>query len=317
MNIENNFLIRFESERLGYGKVELKNPHHLGIPEGITVVLGKNGSGKTTLGNILAKGRYAYGNRLGFLRDDMKIKLLSFSDIHALSGMEVEYMAQRMESTMNDYVPTVADIVGERIHSDEWKNLSDSLGLHDIDDKKINYLSSGELRKLLIINALTENPDVIILDNPYIGLDATSRDEFDEAMLKLRDDGKSIVLLLCDPADIPVFTDNVLYLNNCEITSLLTSNDEISALRSSNPDTPIAIPPLPERPGKSGPEHSVAFAIRDGHVRYGDREILRNVNWEIKKGECWALTGPNGSGKSLLLSMVCADNPQGYANDIT
>ncbi|MDE6560544.1 MAG: ATP-binding cassette domain-containing protein, partial [Muribaculaceae bacterium] len=54
-----------------------------------------------------------------------------------------------------------------------------------------------------------------------------------------------------------------------------------------------------------------------GHARYGDKTIFEGFNWMVKRGECWALRGPNGSGKSLLLSMVCADNPQGYANDIT
>ena len=53
------------------------------------------------------------------------------------------------------------------------------------------------------------------------------------------------------------------------------------------------------------------------HVRYGAREILRDVEWRVRHGERWTLTGPNGSGKSLLLSLVCADNPQAYANDIT
>lgn len=63
--------------------------------------------------------------------------------------------------------------------------------------------------------------------------------------------------------------------------------------------------------------HKISFSIRDGHARYGDKEIFSGVNWTVRNGEQWVLQGANGSGKSLLLSMVCADNPQGYANDIT
>ncbi|MDE6291514.1 MAG: ATP-binding cassette domain-containing protein, partial [Muribaculaceae bacterium] len=51
--------------------------------------------------------------------------------------------------------------------------------------------------------------------------------------------------------------------------------------------------------------------------RYGDKKIFDGFNWTVRRGECWTLRGPNGSGKSLLLSMICADNPQGYSNDIT
>jgi molybdate transport system ATP-binding protein len=52
------------------------------------------------------------------------------------------------------------------------------------------------------------------------------------------------------------------------------------------------------------------------HVQYGTTIILDNVDWEIKKGERWLLSGPNGAGKSTLLSLITADNPQAYANEI-
>ena len=60
----------------------------------------------------------------------------------------------------------------------------------------------------------------------------------------------------------------------------------------------------------------MAFSIRGGHAGYGGRDIFKGLDWEVRRGERWMLTGPNGSGKSLLLSMVCGDNPQAYANDI-
>lgn len=51
-------------------------------------------------------------------------------------------------------------------------------------------------------------------------------------------------------------------------------------------------------------------------IRYGSRTILKDLDWEIKNGEKWALFGPNGAGKSTLLSLVYADNPQSYANTL-
>lgn len=107
------YIVKFESPRLGYGKVVINETAGKGIRKGITAVYGKNGSGKTTLGTILEKGRYAYGNRLNYLRKNPLVRMLSFSDIHSLSGMEAQYFAQRMESTMNDMVPTVADVLGK------------------------------------------------------------------------------------------------------------------------------------------------------------------------------------------------------------
>ena len=52
-------------------------------------------------------------------------------------------------------------------------------------------------------------------------------------------------------------------------------------------------------------------------IRYGDRTILRDLDWTVRRGEKWALGGENGAGKSTLLSLVCADNPQSYACDIS
>lgn len=308
--------IKFDSPRLGYGNVEISDTLGKGIPEGITAIIGSNGSGKTTLGTILEKGRYAYGNRLHFNHSKAKVKMLSFSDIHALSGMEAQYFAQRMESTMNDLVPTVADIIGDKINSDSWRNLCDTLGLKDVTDKKVNYLSSGELRKLIIINALTDKPSILILDNPYIGLDAPSRKEIDETFLRLRNEGTDIVLLVCDTTEIPLFSDHVLTIESCRLGNLMSYTDFIKSNSNTDKNIPTEIH-LPSRPFNNLPDFDIAFEIRNGHISYGDRQILKDFNWTVRRGERWALSGPNGSGKSLLLSMICADNPQGYANDIT
>ncbi|MDE6379390.1 MAG: ATP-binding cassette domain-containing protein [Muribaculaceae bacterium] len=314
-----DFIISFDSERLGYGKVELSNPSGSGIPRGVNAVIGKNGSGKTTLGNILAKGRYAYGNRLGFSDGISRIKMITFTDIHSFTGIDVQYYHQRMEATANDYVLTVGEIFNKKLDSPVWHRYSEIFRLDNIESKKINYLSSGELRKLLIINALCENPDVLILDNPYIGLDAESRGDFDEAMILLRDNGVSVVFLLCDPQDVPDYVDAVMEIENCRIGYPIAGKAEISRFLERKKEEDLKnVASLPEKTNPRMYEDcDVAFAIRNGHARYGDKTIFENFNWTIRRGECWALKGPNGSGKSLLLSMVCADNPQGYSNDIT
>jgi molybdate transport system ATP-binding protein len=59
-----------------------------------------------------------------------------------------------------------------------------------------------------------------------------------------------------------------------------------------------------------------AVRMVDVHISYGDKVILDNINWEVKKGECWAVSGHNGSGKSTLLSLINGDNPQAFANQI-
>ncbi|MDE7096167.1 MAG: ATP-binding cassette domain-containing protein, partial [Muribaculaceae bacterium] len=224
-----------------------------------------------------------------------------------------------MEATANDYVPTVGEIFSEKLDSPLWRKYSEVFRLNDINYKKINYLSSGELRKLLIINVLCDNPDLLILDNPYIGLDVKARNDFDDAMKLMRDGGISIVFLLCDHEEVPDYVDSIIEMNDCRIGYPITEKDDISCfLQRSCVDSDSRVFILPDRTTSLlHGDCNIVFSIRDGHAGYGDKTVFENFNWTVKRGERWALSGHNGSGKSLLLSMVCADNPQGYSNDIT
>ena len=52
-------------------------------------------------------------------------------------------------------------------------------------------------------------------------------------------------------------------------------------------------------------------------IKYGTKTILSDFSWEVKSGERWAIKGPNGAGKSTLISLITADNPQAYSQNIT
>jgi molybdate transport system ATP-binding protein len=66
----------------------------------------------------------------------------------------------------------------------------------------------------------------------------------------------------------------------------------------------------------AGDDFSVAVKMVNTTIKYGEATILNHINWEVRKGERWNVSGPNGAGKSTLLSLITADNPQAYANEI-
>lgn len=313
-------MIELLSDILQYQGVKLQNPHHTVIPDGVTVIIGANGSGKTTLGRIIEKGWNICTNKLRSEGGKPKIRSIEFYDIHSMAGFSTEYYQQRYESMMNDEVPTVGEIMSHRIDTDRWRQLCSKLRLNDIEDKRINFLSSGELRKLLIVNLLIDLPDVLILDNPYIGLDSASRGLLDDTIAEIAARGVDVIMLLCNTVDIPKYTDTIIPLKEMTIGAAIARSGDIGKLRQSMNhlfDYAIDLEKLPTRDEPIDKNVDTVMKLNNCCVRYGKRTILNSVDWEVKSGECWALAGPNGSGKSTLLSLVYADNPQGYNNDIT
>jgi molybdate transport system ATP-binding protein len=64
------------------------------------------------------------------------------------------------------------------------------------------------------------------------------------------------------------------------------------------------------------PDFEVAIGMKAVNIQYGQTTIIQRLDWQVRKGEAWALSGPNGAGKSTLLSLVTADNPQAYAQNL-
>lgn len=287
---------------ISYGGVRIENPDNEWIARGVTAVVGPNGSGKTTLGRALAKGRHAFANSFRYAPGLTRIKMLEFTDIHAWTGVDVDYAQQRLEATMNQYVPTVRDVLGDKVSCERWTGLAEAFCLRDVVDKKINYLSSGELRKLTIANALLTDAQLLILDNPYIGLDREARNELNRMLRDLRESGVSTLLLVSDDNELPGFEDKRLYIDSLRLG--VEGPHKVGLQEVS----------LPARSMSS--DFDTAFSIRDGAVRYGDRIVFEHLDWTVRRGEKWALTGPNGSGKSMLLSMMYGDHPQAYSNEI-
>jgi len=311
--------IQLQSDTLRYMGVTLSNPHHISIHPGVTVVIGANGSGKSTFGRIIEKGWNIMTNAIKTDGAKPVVKFIEFSDIHSLSGCHVEYYQQRHEATMNDEVPTVAEIMGDNIASDKWRQFCSWLHLEGVEQKKVNYLSSGELRKLLIINMMFQQPDLLIVDNPYIGLDAASRALFDEAIAEIAGRGTSVMLLLCNPGEIPDCTDTVIPMRSLTIGEPMDYRGNAAAARGAMMtlmDYAVNLERVPKSP-REKLVHDITLELRGCNVSYGSRKIIENESWRVRSGECWALAGPNGSGKSVLLSLVYADNPQAYSNDIT
>lgn len=289
------------------------------------VIIGPNGAGKTLLIDIMT-GRYAlksgtisYSDENGNeLRISDAVKTVSFRDIYSLVDIQNSYYQQRWNVGDSHDVATVKDLFKDA-DLEYLYFLISFFRIEDLIDKEINLLSSGELRKFLIIRSLLRKPKILVLDNPFIGLDTSSRKVLSEMFEQLIALKKiQLIWVLSAPDDIPKVATHVLAINNKQIEASLSVEDFVN-----NKELHTFLFPSysanPIFPGNSISEHNFenTLIFNNVSIKYGKRIILNNLSWKVRKGEKWALLGENGSGKSTLLSLVAADNPQAYANDIT
>ncbi len=291
-------------------------------------IIGPNGAGKTLLTDILT-GKHALKSGEVLCKDEKEnsqnsrkfIKLVAFRDIYSLTDMQNSYYQQRWNIGLGEEIPTVKNIL-EKEPDQEWiQTLISAFKIEDLIEKKINLLSSGELRKFLIVRSLSSRPRILIMDNPFIGLDANSRIILREVLERLTQmENLQLILLVSDIADIPPIITHILPVKNKTLFSPITYSDFLTDKNLQkdlfeskiNPDS---LSTLPDKKEKINFGNALLF--KNIHIKYGTRTILKDLSWQVKRGEKWALLGPNGSGKSTLLSLVAADNPQAYANDIT
>ncbi len=284
-------------------------------------IIGPNGSGKTLISDIMQR-KHALKEGEIITIDNLPvgdlIKSISFKDIYTLADYRNSYYQQRWHSTETDEMPVVEDLFRNLPGIEYLPELLEFFGIQDLLSKRIIFLSSGELRKFLIVRALLARPRILILDNPFIGLDAGSRGlllEMLEQITAMRN--LQVVLLLSNPEDIPKMITHVLPVCNKEVYTVRTRRDFLADRELIDKLFPVITEEIHlPRPVRETAAHTTTFRMEDVTIRYGTRTILKNLDWEVLNGEKWALLGPNGSGKSTLLSLIFADNPQGYANTL-
>ena len=267
-------------------------------------IVGRNGAGKSMFVDLLTGRHPAFPDmvRYGFDEPYDNLKYISFRDTYGGDNDRT-------------YLEEAYQLAGEDTPARRalQKHLYELFHLEGLLDKYIILLSSGELRKYKLAASLFTNPRVLIMDNPFIGLDAQTRDQLKELLTMLaKEQGLQIILVLAKTDEIPEFITHIVEVKEMKVMPKV-------AHRGQSLCNPVANAPYSQQ-GQSpcataAPEEVIKF--NKVTIRYGTRTILKDLDWTVRKGEHWSLSGQNGSGKSTLLSLVCADNPQSYACDIS
>ena len=306
----------------------MKQPVNLSIYKGEQIaVVGPNGAGKSRLIDIMI-GRwpllmndveYDFTPSTSSLVSD-NIKYITFRDSYGDSDTNLYYQ-QRWNSQDLEITPLVRDLLPIIQDSHLAERLYSLFGVEEMLDKHIVLLSSGEMRKFQIVKTLLANPRILVIDNPFIGLDADTRILLKDLFSQLINQfSLQLVLVVSKPNDIPDFITHVIPVEDLTCGEKITRLEYLSCccqepLFVLSKEKVQRILVLENKNEKLNSDDIVQ--LDRVSIRYGNRCILNNLNWTIKKGEKWALSGENGAGKSTLLSLICADNPQSYTCNIS
>lgn len=201
--------------------------------------------------------------------------------------------------------------------------LSEELEIRHLLERGIKYLSTGEIRKILLCRELISNPDLLVLDEFMEGLDTATRQVLNNQITAMIDRGSPQLILVSDRyAGFPEKADHVLCLEDCRLSFAGTRNEfEVSdSFRRLYTLRAPAIPlPTLEMTLTASSTFSTELLLdmKQVNVSWDGRMILENFNWQLPAGKHTLIRGPNGCGKTTLLKLITGDNPQVFANDIT
>ncbi|MDR2915403.1 MAG: ATP-binding cassette domain-containing protein [Tannerella sp.] len=291
--------------------------------------VGSNGGGKSILVRMmighypLKEGNVFYEFTPSPVYEN--VKFIAFRDSYGPADSSY-YLQQRWNSQDREESPLVEDVLGPVSKDHLTDKLFDLFDVGNMLGKQLVLLSSGEMRKFQLTKALLKRPRILIIDNPFIGLDAMTRDQLSDLLDELSGIGGIQIMLLLSKADeIPGFITHVIPVEHMFCGKKVERDEfyyiipEIPVIQELCPpkDTSVSDFYTQDKIAGDKKDDDIVIDLHNVSIRYGERTILNSLNWQVKRGEKWALLGENGSGKSTLLSLVCADNPQSYACDIS
>ena len=309
-------LLQWHSARLA-----LRGDRTLFIPE-LTLAqgecwafVGSNGSGKTALASALC-GELSL--RSGQALGQLNAVRLSFESQQQLGEQDWQRRNTDMLGEEEEAGYKVSTLMLEVGEAPQARALLARFGIAALWDRPYRHLSSGEGRKLLLARALLSRPELLVLDEPFDGLDQGSRLELMALLADLVAQGQRLVIIVNRFDEIPPFASHLGLLGElCLLLAgqrdVVLGSQEVAQLARVEGLSPRLPPPLTApAPLPAGPR----VQMRNLRVVYGEQLVIDGLDWTIGEGEHWQLVGPNGAGKSTLLALITGDHPQGYSNDL-
>lgn len=275
-------------------------------------IIGTNGSGKTVLSRLFAGDVCLSHGETSDLPNHV-----AFVSLEAQAAL-IDQERREDESDLldqQDVGTLVSELLAPHEEVSEW---IEALGLSTLLSQGFRSLSTGESRKVMLINAIRQSPELLVLDEPFEGLDASSREALSEALLTLHERGQRILWVANRLDELPSWVSHLAFMYD---GTLLKSGERSEVLAAPEVRGLLHF----DRPLPDFPSATLHYALEDKAplvnmvdtlVQFEERVLFSELNWSVLPGQHWAIVGPNGSGKTSLLQLITGDNPQCYRNEL-
>ena len=307
-------------------------------------ILGPNGSGKTTFAKSLfgavpiVRGNIAcnfsdhdhhspasVADAIGYVSPELHRDIIEREDLvdsfREFSG-NIDEITTVKQIILNKWVKSEDEARAEK----RLKAIAKKIRIEALLQRDVRSLSIGEMNTALIAKALLKQPRLLILDEPFEGLDAQSRNALAKIINDLMVGHMRVILITHRFAEIVPNITHVLLLKYGKIFKSGKKEDVFTEANINRvyevENRPIKNYPsrisqaIPAAGKKGSPPARILIEMKKVAVKYGDRLVLDHFNWRVKDGENWAILGPKGAGKSTVLTLILGDNLQAYANEI-
>jgi ribosome-dependent ATPase len=311
-------VVKLTDVSLQYGKTQALNAVTLDLPADRMVgLIGPDGVGKSSLLALIAGVRMAQTGRVEALGGDM-----ADAGHRKRVCPRIAYMPQGLGKNL---YPTLSvfenvDFFGRLFghgQTERLRRIADlltSTGLNPFTDRPAGKLSGGMKQKLGLCCSLIHDPDLLILDEPTIGVDPLSRRQFWELIARIRSErpGMSVVVATAYMDEAAGF-DALVAIDAGRV--LATGSPAELLARTGAPSLESAfIALLPEEirrghrevviPPRAATDGEVAIEAIDLTKKFGDFVAVDRVNFRIERGEIFGFLGSNGCGKTTTMKVL-------------
>jgi molybdate transport system ATP-binding protein len=288
---------------MGEALSQLEQLIPLSIPPrpGLTLLTGPNGSGKSSAARALAA-------------------VVAGARLLSAESQQAFYEAQLRADESNfkggvDTSSTLRELLGD---PGLRHPLFAAFRLQALWERGYRLLSTGEARKVLLLHAVLSAPSLLILDDPFDGLDRAAQAELAQAIQHVAERLPVLVVGSFGAGELPFpisALQEVLLIEERRLSFRGTPQAFLE--RATNGSSQRTPPPVELGSWYEPHDPNVPLVeLRAGSVRYGEQIVFEQLDFSVAAGQHTLIEGPNGSGKTSLLEMLTGDHPQAYSNDL-